>query len=274
MQRRGFTLIELSIVLVIIGLIVGGIVVGRELISAAAIRSQVTQIQQIYTATNAFKMKYGALPGDMYNVRAASFGMVATNNGTVGLGDGNGFIGVTGLRTCTYNQGGEALMFWSHLNSAGLISGVGNMTDGSHWGDEINSDSSVDGVVPKAKIGNSGYIFVCSEFWGDPRPDCNSSLCFSIWGLRTFGSGDGGNLVGGGATGAGYAVSANQAYSIDVKMDDGLPRSGKVWGGPYTGYPLTSLNTSGNCITGASLIYTTSGANANTPNCVLNFIYR
>jgi prepilin-type N-terminal cleavage/methylation domain-containing protein len=55
----GFTLIELSIVLVIIALIVGGVLVGKDLISAAYVRAQITQIERFNTAVNTFYGKYG-----------------------------------------------------------------------------------------------------------------------------------------------------------------------------------------------------------------------
>jgi prepilin-type N-terminal cleavage/methylation domain-containing protein len=73
--ERGFTLIELCIVLVIIGLIVGGVLVGRDLISAAAVRAQVSQIEKYNTAVNTFRAKYGALPGDISATAAAQFGL-------------------------------------------------------------------------------------------------------------------------------------------------------------------------------------------------------
>src|SRR5262249_34097963 len=66
-RREGFTLIELSIVLVIIGLIVGGILVGRDMIRQAGLRSVLTDIEQFKTAITAFEVKYDCLPGDCPN---------------------------------------------------------------------------------------------------------------------------------------------------------------------------------------------------------------
>jgi prepilin-type N-terminal cleavage/methylation domain-containing protein len=88
---NGFTLIELSIVLVIIGLIVGGVLVGQNLIDAAAVRAQISQIEKYNTAANTFRGKYGYLPGDIPNPYAAQFGFLP--RGTYkGQGDGNGVI--------------------------------------------------------------------------------------------------------------------------------------------------------------------------------------
>src|ERR1039458_6521771 len=87
----GFTLIEISIVLVIIGLIIGGILVGQDLINAAAIRAQIAQIEKYNTAVRTFQTKFNALPGDMNATTATAFGFAA--RGTfAGQGDGNGLI--------------------------------------------------------------------------------------------------------------------------------------------------------------------------------------
>src|SRR5450432_727787 len=71
--ESGFTLIELSIVLVIIGLIIGGVLVGQDLIKAAEIRGQITQIEKYNTAVNTFRGKYNCLPGDCVNATALGF---------------------------------------------------------------------------------------------------------------------------------------------------------------------------------------------------------
>ena len=72
--------------LVIIGLIVGGVLVGQDLIRAAEVRATISQIEKYNTAVNTFRGKYDALPGDISN--AAQYGFVA-RAGTQGRGDGN-----------------------------------------------------------------------------------------------------------------------------------------------------------------------------------------
>ena len=90
-KKSGFTLVELAIVLVIIGLIIGGVLVGQDLIKAAEIRSSTTQIEKYNTAATAFRTKYDGFPGDLASARASSFGMQA-RAGTDGLGDGDGVL--------------------------------------------------------------------------------------------------------------------------------------------------------------------------------------
>ena len=72
-NHSGFTFVELSIVLAIIGLLVGGVLVGRDLIKAAEIRGHVQQIEKYNAAANTFRSKYGGLPGDLLSSRAAAF---------------------------------------------------------------------------------------------------------------------------------------------------------------------------------------------------------
>lgn len=122
-RYRGFTLIEMSIVLVIIGLIVGGILVGRDLIHLAEIRGTVAQFEQFNSAVNTFRNKYNCLPGDCINAGGIdSFGLEAASNG-----DGNGIIGyqvTTCAPNCTVQSNAtrhEYIDFWHHLSAAGLI---------------------------------------------------------------------------------------------------------------------------------------------------------
>src|SRR5271170_5107299 len=90
-ESGGFTLVELSIVLVIVGLITGGVLVGQDLISAAATRAQISQIEKYQTAVNTFRGKYGYLPGDIPAPYATQFGFVA-KGANLGQGDGSGII--------------------------------------------------------------------------------------------------------------------------------------------------------------------------------------
>lgn len=97
--NRAFTLIEISIVLVLVGLIVGGILVGGELISAARVRAQLSQIERYQQAINTFRVKYNYYPGDIPDPDASKFGF-ASRGSLAGQGDGNGQVdggGPTGV---------------------------------------------------------------------------------------------------------------------------------------------------------------------------------
>jgi len=105
-RQSGFTLIEIAIVLVIIGLILGGILQGQELITSARVRSLADQTNNITVAWFAFQDRYRGLPGDYVS---------ASGQIRAGLldGDGNGII--------DSNQ--ERGQLWAHLGSSGILSG-------------------------------------------------------------------------------------------------------------------------------------------------------
>lgn len=127
-MQRAFSLIELSIVLVIVGLLVGGALVGQNLIRAAELRSVPTDFSAYQSAATTFRERYFALPGDMAN--ATSFWGTATCPGDLAAarstqatcnGNGDGIIlegHVAGTSTSN-----EAFNFWQHLANADLISG-------------------------------------------------------------------------------------------------------------------------------------------------------
>jgi prepilin-type N-terminal cleavage/methylation domain-containing protein len=171
MKKQGFSLVELSIVLVILGLLTGGILTGQNLIRAAELRSVTTQIAGYRTALYSFRDKYFAIPGDMVN--ATDFwGAVdgadgegsdcfdaesltqATCNGT---GDGK-VAGPTGSAGTSWRHG-ERFHSWKHLANAGLI-------EGSYTG---KSDHATNYDVKTAGLigleGTGGYPLTPAEAW-------------------------------------------------------------------------------------------------------------
>ena len=76
-QERGFTLVELAIVLIIIGLLIGGVLKGQELIGNAQITNVVTQVKSMDGAVSTFRETYGAFPGDMGNAETRIAGCTA-----------------------------------------------------------------------------------------------------------------------------------------------------------------------------------------------------
>jgi prepilin-type N-terminal cleavage/methylation domain-containing protein len=79
--RSGFTLIEISIVLVIVGLIIGGIIIGRDMIRSAAVRAGTSQITQYNTEVRTFQLKFNGMPGDLTPQQAARFGFLVLQGG-------------------------------------------------------------------------------------------------------------------------------------------------------------------------------------------------
>ncbi len=111
-KSRGFTLIEIAIVLVIIGLLLGGVLKGQELITSARVRNIISQQDGVKAAFFGFLDRYRAYPGDYGQATANIPGCAACQNG-----DNNGQIGTT--------AGGmvEPIAVWEHLSRAGFING-------------------------------------------------------------------------------------------------------------------------------------------------------
>lgn len=105
-NQKGFTLVEIAIVLVIIGLLLAGVLKGQEMIKAAKIKNLKSSMDSIRAATYTYQDRYGALPGDDPQA--------STN---VGGTDGNGNGIISGSESSTY--------FWGHLRRANLLSGSG-----------------------------------------------------------------------------------------------------------------------------------------------------
>jgi prepilin-type N-terminal cleavage/methylation domain-containing protein len=116
-SHTGFSLIELSIVLVIIGLLTGGILVGRSLINLAQIRAQISQIEKFDTAVKTFQLKYNCLPGDCS--QAVIFGL-GSSGGPGDNGNGNAHIEGFPLNKV---YGPEIENFWYHLSMGKVIGG-------------------------------------------------------------------------------------------------------------------------------------------------------
>jgi prepilin-type N-terminal cleavage/methylation domain-containing protein len=111
-KRRGFSLIEIAIVLVIVGLLLGGVLKGKELMTAARVRSLAQQQDEIKTAYFGFLDRYGALPGDYAKASSTITGIAATAACNNGNGDGDGLIE-------TANN--EHTLVWEHLSKAGFL---------------------------------------------------------------------------------------------------------------------------------------------------------
>lgn len=117
---QGFSLVEMAIVLVIIGLITGSILKGQELIESARVTALISQIQEIKAATGIFMARYEALPGDFNQAKERI-------DPSLENGNGDGCITGPGLS-------GETLHFWQHLRAAGLLPTVSKVEGNPDFG--------------------------------------------------------------------------------------------------------------------------------------------
>jgi len=250
-RKSGFTLIELSIVLVIIGLIVGGVLTGQDLIKAAQVRATVSQYEGYNTAVNTFQTKYNGLPGDLIAATASQFGLTY-GAGTAGLGDGDGMIADN-----SGTAGVEGGLFWVHLSAANLIGN--NFTLATGTATDYAGAASTAEVLPLAKI-TGNYFWVSSS---------GGLNYYGLSGVTSFLE-----TTGPAVTSQGQ-LTPIQAYNIDLKIDDGAPNTGIVQaiGASVSGaLTLTTAASTISCISasGSAGTYVTNVTTVgNTPSCSL-----
>ena len=249
--QHGFTLIELSIVLVIIGLIVGGVLVGQDLIKAAEIRATVGQVEKYNSAVNTFRTKYNGIPGDIPQATAGAFGLLQLTYGTaLGFGDGNGLI--EGGSSGGLIPLGETLLFWRHMSDANLVDG---------------QLGSVSNSAITASTGAAGTVTTINQSLPDSKTSpTNSFIVYSVAGLNYYQLTPLTGITGNAYTAGTTALTPIQAFSIDTKLDDGQPINGIVQAKgisatPNTAPSFNSTSASTKCIVGSSGTDTTSTYN-------------
>lgn len=221
-RQTGFSLVELSIVLVILGLLVGGILGGQSLIHAAELRSVIKEHEQYQTAIMSFRGKYLAFPGDMAN--ATSFWGRADNGSFSGQCASPSTNTGTGTQTCNGNGDGvintfaETVRFWQHLANAGLISGTYTGVAGS--GGPGHSEIGVN--VPESKMGN-GIGWAARETIGSATGGGSLWDEYPARDLLRVGAETSSSIL------SGNVFTPADAWNIDTKLDDGKPASGTIW---------------------------------------------
>lgn len=225
-QNQGFSLIELSIVITIIALVVGGIVIGKSVIHNAELQSVIADVDRFRNAVKLFREKYRELPGDIPT--ATTFWGTDTAcpttdpNTTPKLatcnGDGNGYI--VDAQAADYIEDAdywEAIRLWQHLANAEFIEGAYNGTRSSG----VTPNGLDPGInIPKSRIIGNSYTF----FYVAPGSSTNTYTAnyrhVIVYGQATGLDVDSPTLNAG--------ISTQDAYNIDSKIDDGKPGMGPV----------------------------------------------
>jgi prepilin-type N-terminal cleavage/methylation domain-containing protein len=214
-DSKGFTLVELAIVLMIIGLLIGGILKGQELITNARITSSAAQFQGYDAAVITFQDSYGALPGDLTSPSTRLPNCTAAGCNTAG--NGNGKIGIDN----GWGAGNpEATAFWLHLAAANLISGV---NASASW-----DASNMFTIPPEFKLGGQTSVLFINN-----TTSIFTSLPTGGHYWHNFGA-----ISGGSSTT--QAMNYQYIRRLDQKIDDGKPLTGNFL--LYPGAPLASDN--------------------------------
>jgi prepilin-type N-terminal cleavage/methylation domain-containing protein len=220
---HGFTMIEISIVLVIIGLIIGGILAGQSMIRAAQLRAQIKQIDAINAAVNTFQAKYNCLPGDCA-IASTFFGQGWQYHNCGGSywvnGDGNGQLGVDS-RVDNIQMGGynfEDTLFWDHLIAAGLFTSASPFSCQHLTGSFYGTAGRLDTL----------YIVVAYYDGSKSLPVEPAGVPGHYYSLVRSGPTSQTGCYWSGAGYVGEVLTPADAFAIDSKIDDGLPMSGAV----------------------------------------------
>lgn len=261
--QKGFTLVELAIVMTIIGLLIGGILKGQELMENARVTSTVAQVKAYEAAVTTFRDSYSALPGDMPNAERripnCTVDSCETDPATQTF-IGDSVVGasdwadtwaaqVTGaLNGATITVGGETQMFWTHMLLADLISGVTDAplrTDGTlGWGESHPAARIGGGFV--VGFGNGSYGLGATEASLPANGGPSGLIIAVVNAIQTTP----------GVTAGNQPLTAARAAQIDRRIDDGRPASGYVQGygtadscfGPDAAAPIyIEANTGRNC---------------------------
>ncbi|MCL2875814.1 MAG: prepilin-type N-terminal cleavage/methylation domain-containing protein [Betaproteobacteria bacterium] len=157
--QAGFTLVEISIVLVIIGLLIGGVLKGQELINSAKVKNLAKDFSNTQTILYAYQDKFRALPGD--DIRAAEHVCPSGTPNCVKAGDANGAIDGDWDAAATASV--ESIFFWQHVRFANLATGPTDTANPSFL--PLNSAGGRIGIQSggsAAPLGVSGSYVICS----------------------------------------------------------------------------------------------------------------
>ena len=265
-MKKGFTLVELSIVLVIIGLLVGGILVGQSLIESAKLSSFVASIGKHDAAIGAFEAKYRGLPGDNKSFGGNGDGYIGRN------GDHGGFGCVGPSRDGANMLQGEIANFWSAIYPSNYLRSPYAPNSGQ-GAIRINNNPDIKKYLPMPNFGtNKSFLYVAANGVDGAVPGTlGNSWCLDNVNPRNYyvlaspdyySTLDNNPYVLAGAAVGKRAAKVVEMMGLDSKMDDSNPAAGNVRAGRinWTGYNgAASTGQTNECSSGATYLINNKG---------------
>lgn len=242
MKNKGFTLTEMSIVLVIIALILSAIMKGQSLVEEAKLQAVVAEVSQYKVAIAGFYSKYGKYPGD--------FNEAVINWGATANADGNNNGQIEFKNSSSVYEGYRA---WQQLTYAGMVTAAFSAA-------ATTSAATIGKDIPDSKINSAGYFLDYSSSASSYDASTGNQYGILFKNVMIFGTPDSTDATTVSPVKVKGILTPNQAFSIDTKVDDGSPTSGSVEGADGKGA------TTGNCVASAAYVITLSGK-----DCIMVF---
>ncbi len=201
--KKGFTLLEMSMVLVVIALIFSLITYAGSLIKQSQAKSLIAELSQFQQMIQTFTTQYAALPGDFANAYN-TFGSSCSTIASECNGNSNGIIEWNNSTTNI-----ESLRAWQHLNLAGLLSiGFPGTTSTS-------GESDIGVNIPASSWPGAGVEL----YVGAATQNGATGNAIQIAGFTASSSANSANIM-----------TPQDAWSIDMKIDDGIGQKGRILG--------------------------------------------
>ncbi len=210
--RKGFTLIEMAIVLVIIGLIIGGILKGQEIIQTARSKSVINELNAARAAANTYYDRYRALPGDDPNGPTKVDPRLIAGNGDGAVGTTPGPTTAPAITTAVGNDR-ENYQYFKALVAAGLLNGA----EVGPVGNPSSTQFGVGSSLPAAPVTGAGVTVIYGTHDGDVSTP--TTKVTAHW-YRMHKD----------PVTPKPAFSPRELSNIDAQVDDGLPSEGAVRG--------------------------------------------
>ena len=234
LKTHGFTLVEMAIVIVIIGLVMGMVTASRSYIRHAELNTIMNESKYYITQFNQFQTLYNAVPGDI--ARASTIWPKNSNGATTNNGDGNGIINA---------DSAEVFYAFEHLADAGLI-------QGTYSG--IGPNAKIGTNVPTGDVSGITYLFNHPSETDGAIESTNNDLFYQngLYGHVLRVAAQPNTATGLPST---AFLTPKEAYEMDGKFDDGSPTTG--W--------ITVPKTLTTCFSGSA--YDTGATNGGGINC-------
>lgn len=230
-KKSGFTLIELSIVLIIIGLLVAGVTGGASLIRSAQLRSVMSEARGYNVAVNAFVVQYDELPGDY----------TTSLNGSDG-GNQNGQVNYVDIVTSGSLAKFEGLIAWHQLINSNTIDDTLSLTSPAAIAISFSAAGNASALavntnIPDSKLDGVGWIFDYSTTGGVANNEArNVVIATSNIAAKAFTMTAVTHVTPVGA------ITATDSLSIDAKLDDGKFNDGRVQASDAVATPANCYN--------------------------------